>query len=189
MARKPMAKKRGANKQPLPGWVWLSTGLMVGLFIAFLVYLRDVLPTTPATSSTEAVSQTDARSVRVDKAEKLPPPPKTRFDFYTILPEMEVAVPDEDLPATGNNNAKTTVAAGSYILQAGAFRKLEQADRMKAELALLGIEASIQSVTIDNQSTWHRVRIGPYKDLDRLNATRKRLRENNINAMLLRLKS
>ncbi|MGD8743569.1 MAG: SPOR domain-containing protein [Granulosicoccaceae bacterium] len=189
MARKPMAKKRGTHKTPLPGWVWLSTGLMVGLFVAFLVYLRDVLPTTPTTSGKQATMQTDARSVRVDKADELPPPPKTRFDFYTILPEMEVAVPEEDLPITSNNKAKTVASPGSYILQAGAFRQLEQADRMKAELALLGIEANIQSVTIDNQSTWHRVRIGPYSNLEQLNKTRQRLRDNNINAMLLRLKS
>lgn len=181
-----MAKKRGANKPPLPGWVWLTTGLMVGLFVAFLVYLRDVLPTTPTTPDQQASKAVDARGVRTEKPTEVPPPPKTRFDFYTILPEMEIAVPDEDTAGAGK--PKPVQEPGSYILQAGAFRKLEQADRMKAELALLGVEASIQSVTIDNQSTWHRVRIGPYSDLEQLNRIRARLRDNQINAMLLRLK-
>lgn len=181
-----MAKKRGTKKPPLPGWVWLTTGLMVGLFVAFLVYLRDVIPTTSSPAISQGGNTVDTRAVKTDKPGELPAPPKTRFDFYTILPEMEIAVPDDDVTSAGK--PKPVEEPGSYILQAGAFRKLEQADRMKAELALLGVEASIQSVTIDNQSTWHRVRIGPYSDLGKLNQIRARLRDNNINAMLLRLK-
>ena len=190
-ARKSMAKTRNSKKMPLPGWIWLTTGLLIGLFVAFLVYLKDNFQTTPTTASASTSTKTDAREVRKNKqADELPPPPtRTRFDFYTILPEMEVAVPDEDIDAQTTKPNTAAKKPGTYILQAGAFKKAEQAERMKASLALIGIEASVQTVTVDNKQTWHRVRIGPYRDLQQLNQVRNRLRENKINAILLRIKT
>lgn len=187
-----MAKKRTGKNAPLPGWIWLTTGLMIGLFVAFLIYLKDNYQTPASNATTGTSTKTDARAVRKQaSAEELPPPPaRTKFDFYTILPEMEVAVPDEDIDRKNRKPEITTpVKQGSYILQAGSFKQSEQAERMKASLALIGVEASIQSVTIDNKQTWHRVRIGPYNDVNKLNQVRQRLRENNINAILLRIKT
>jgi cell division protein FtsN len=186
-----MAKSRGNRKMPLPGWIWLTTGLLIGLFIAFLVYLKDNFQSTATVPSATANKPQDARAVRKFKeGEELPPPPtRTRFDFYTILPEMEVAVPDDDIDAKSKSPATAAGKTDTYILQAGAFRKPDQAERMKASLALIGIEASVQTVTVDNKQTWHRVRIGPYRDLKQLNQVRTRLHENNINAILLRIKT
>ena len=186
-----MAKKRGNRKIPLPGWIWLTTGLLIGLFVAFLVYIKDNFQSAASGTTDTVSSKTDARAVRKDTTNELPPPPtRTKFDFYTILPEMEVAVPDEDIERESNKTSPDTSSKpGTYILQAGAFRQTEQAERMKASLALIGIEANVQTVTIDNKQTWHRVRIGPYNDLKKLNQVRNRLRENNINAILLRIKT
>ena len=186
-----MAKKRSSKKTPLPGWIWLTTGLVIGLFVAFLVYLKNNFQDTPRAVASAQTSKTDARAVRKQQPAELPPPPtRTKFDFYTILPEMEVAVPDEDIESESRKAATSpATATGTYILQAGSFRNNEQAERMKASLALIGIEASIQTVTIDSSQTWHRVRIGPYHDLKQLNQVRNRLRENNINAILLRIKT
>jgi cell division protein FtsN len=72
---------------------------------------------------------------------------------------------------------------GPYILQAGSFRRAEEADTLKANLALLGVEADIQKVTVDN-NTWHRVRIGPYANLDELNRMREKLARNRIERCL-----
>ncbi len=191
-ARKSMANKRTGKNAPLPGWIWLTTGLMIGLFVAFLIYLKDNYQTPAGSAASTSSKTTDTRAVRKQTgAEQLPAPPtRTKFDFYTILPEMEVAIPDEDIDsATQNTQTKAPVKQGSYILQAGSFKHAEQAERMKASLALIGVEASIQSVTIDNKQTWHRVRIGPYEDVNKLNQVRQRLRENDINALLLRIKT
>ena len=191
MASKAMAKKKkkSNNSAPLPGWVWLATGLMIGLFVAFLVHIKDNYPGLSLTDNKQAASSTDARSVRKQAQTKTPVKEKTRFDFYTILPEMEIAVPDDELNTSPNKPAKPLTKPGTYILQAGSFKTLEQADRMKANLALLGIEANIESVTINNKESWHRVRIGPYRNLDDLNRTRSRLKQNNIDALLLKLKT
>jgi cell division protein FtsN len=78
---------------------------------------------------------------------------------------------------------------GTYVLQAGSFKSFQEADRLKASLVLLGIEANIQTVTVNNKDTWHRVHIGPYKELAELNRIRARLRQNNIDTVLLKIKS
>ncbi len=75
------------------------------------------------------------------------------------------------------------------MLQTGSFRQPEQADRLKARLALLGIEANIQTVHIKNGETWHRVRVGPIKDIATLNLTRKRLRDVGVPSIVVKNKS
>ena len=77
-----------------------------------------------------------------------------------------------------------TAAQGPYILQAGSFQRLEEADSLKASLALLGVEANIQTVTVD-RNTWHRVRVGPYDNLAKLKRVRGRLTRNQIDTVTL----
>jgi cell division protein FtsN len=76
----------------------------------------------------------------------------------------------------------------AYILQMGSFRKYQDADRMKAKLALIGIEAEIQKVSINNRDTFHRVRSGPYRGQRQLNAVRNLAKENNIATLVIKLK-
>ncbi len=193
MARK-MAKKNKSSSTPLPGWVWMITGLFIGLFVAFLVHLKDNYPglSLPKTANTAKPSSRDTRDVRKRNTDSIPAAPRTQYDFYTILPEMEIAVPDTD---TDDNTNKSTAFKhnSQFILQTGSFKKLAQADEMKASLALLGVQAKIQSVTINNANsgatTWHRVRLGPYDSFGEMNKIRSRLRRNKIEALLLKLKS
>ena len=122
-----------------------------------------------------------------DKAE-----PRRRFDFYTLLPELEVVIPDEkdERPVKKPPRPATPPpkASGGYILQAGSFRKLNEADSMKAKLAMLGVEANIQTVKV-NRDTWHRVRIGPYSNLTQLQRVRDRLRKNSVDTLLMKGKN
>jgi len=193
MAKK-MAKKNKSSSAPLPGWVWMITGLFIGLFVAFLIHLKDNYPglSLPQSATTERNSARDTRDVRKRNSESIPSAPRTQYDFYTILPEMEIAVPDDEL----SNDTKKNAAFkhnNKFILQAGSFKKLSQADEMKASLALLGVQSKIQSVTINNASngatTWHRVRLGPFHSFSGMNKIRSRLRRNRIDTLLLKLKS
>ncbi|MDZ7828865.1 MAG: SPOR domain-containing protein [Halofilum sp. (in: g-proteobacteria)] len=81
-----------------------------------------------------------------------------------------------------------TDPGGTYFLQVGSFQKSEQADRMKAKVSLLGLDVDIQSVNVSGER-WHRVRIGPYADPAKLGAVQRRLRENDIDYLVLREKS
>ena len=177
--RRPTAKKRRTRqRKPLPPWLLLGGGLLVGI-ASVLVFnvARDV----------------EWRALWGDvspsKTTSAKPAPATRFDFYTILPNREVVVPDPEPPAskkTKPGGKKTGPAPeGVYYLQAGSFRKHDEANSMRAQVILLGTQASIQSVTID-KDTWHRVRVGPYKNLARLREVRKRLRDNKIDTLLVR---
>jgi len=166
-------------------------GLTLGLTVALGVYLVDH----GYVSLDELLGDGSSGSAATTPAPK--PVARPRFDFYTILPEMEVVIPEQPVAsktpvhqAPVNAPAPATVPppkAGGYILQAGSFRSAADADGLKAHLALLGYEASVQTVTI-NQDTYHRVRIGPYADLEHANTARARLQANAVATMLLRLK-
>ena len=166
-----------------PGWAYMLAGLTIGLFVAFLVYLRDLPSPDGAANSKQPT---------VDNSK-----PKPVFNFYDILPELEVVVPDLEVtnpkkqPATENKTPAPTptpqLAAGEkFILQVGSFNQFDEADKLKAHLALLGIEAFIQKVSVDNKQ-WHRVRIGPFSDRKSLNLTRQQLQENSIEAITLKV--
>lgn len=160
----------------------MLAGLTIGLFVAFLIYLRNL----PSTENLQDQSvQTGNDSNR----------PKPVFKFYEILPELEVIVPELEVSVRKDDKpAKPAPPAPNpqlqqgekFILQAGSFNQLDEADRLKAHLALMGVEAQIQKVSVDNK-TWHRVRIGPFTDRQSLNVTRRRLKENNIEAITLKV--
>jgi cell division protein FtsN len=187
-------KHRANNRRRKPAlspWVGVISGLLIGLFVAFLVYIRMqaapvqqvfVKETIPLPQAAPA-AQPDA--ARGDNAAE--PPPKPRFDFYTLLPEMEVVVPEQEITGKPEQGLPQVEQPGTYFLQVGSFRNGEQAERFKAELALLGLETRIQKVTIDNKTTWHRVRVGPFSDLDVLNRTRRTLRQRGVESTLVKV--
>jgi len=189
-------KSRASNRRKRsgpPAWAWSVIGLLVGLFVAFLVYLQ-MRPQTAATADAAMVplekpAERDARDVRKTKEKPIPPPPKPRFDFYNLLPEMEVIVPEQELQGEPTpEGVKPVEQPGTYLLQAGSFRSHEQADQLRARLALLGFETDIQTVSVNNRQTWHRVRVGPFNNLTDLNAARSLLKKNGVDAILIRLK-
>jgi len=187
--KKPMARSRNKS-QPTPGWVWLLIGLTIGLMVAAAVYVRDDLPKLDLSNKNTAnTGSTDAREVRKSTPKSIPAPKKTPYSFYDLLPEMEVAIPEEELGEIQKRKPRPSTSPEKFIMQVGSFTQFKDADRMKASLALLGLEANIQTVTIDGKSTRHRVRLGPYDDFERLSTARKQLRKNNIDLILLKIKN
>lgn len=187
-------RRRRSSRKQTSRWPWFFTGLAVGLFVALLVYLSEHIP------DQIALTRDREESSRKEPPKKKQPESQAtqssyespRFEFYTILPEMEITVPDSEVQVATQpapEPRETDEVSGSYMLQVGSFQKLEQADQLKATLALLGFEAEIQSVAVSDGETWHRVRLGPYTDLALLNEARIRLRENDIEALLLKIKS
>jgi len=192
-----------SNKKPVPGYIWMLAGLAIGLFAAFLVYLGKQ-PAEQVTF-TEAVKQ-ELKKAREQQHENQiqntsensstnspDKNKKPRFEFYTILSELEVFVPEPEVKTTkqSTENKHTaqvnTVSAKKYLLQAGSFKSQQDAERLKASLALLGVQSSIQSVSINNDN-WHRVRIGPFSNPTLLRETLSTLKQNNIHAMTMELK-
>jgi len=180
-----------APAEGVPPWLAFASGLSLGLFVAFLVYLDGRVQRAPEAASGEAASGPPLAAAPEPEPEPTAQPAlKPRFDFYTILPEMEVKVPDWQ-PATGGGEGEPTAAVepSSHVLQVGSFQGFEEADKAKAELALLGISAEIQRVVINGQDVWYRVRVGPFSAIEELQRVRARLTEAGRDFMLLRIKS
>ena len=119
---------------------------------------------------------------------EVPAPPKPRFDFYDMLPEMEVVVPDEELDARPSApDDVERAASATYLMQLGSFKRNADADRLKAQLALLGIEAQVVSARVGPLDTRYRVRTGPYRGRAALDQARKRLAENGFKGIVIRV--
>jgi cell division protein FtsN len=190
-----MAKKRRkdrTNGSEFPGWAWMLFGLAIGLSVAVAIYVngRDArVPPQPVAreaASTEPARQEAAPPQVADPSATGEEATKPRFDFYNMLPNFEVIIPEQEPDVSTDIAAKAVVQPGVYVLQAGSFTQHADADRRRAQLALQGIESTIQRVTIDDK-TYHRVRIGPIEDLEQLNVVRSRLREAGIDVLRIRL--
>lgn len=146
-----------------------------------------------------------------------PPAEKPQFDFYTILPEIEQVLPEnaeEEVqapavpappvekpplqpapktaakkPAILKPEPEPEPAAGPavYMLQAASFPSQKDAEGMRARLALAGVDAVVQKVTIEGRGTFYRVRLGPFRELSQLRKANRRLQELGIRAMKLKV--
>jgi len=166
-------------------------GLAIGLSVAFAIYMKDREPAVamrPATPEPASMAADDDReeSPAMQVAPAAEEPAARRFDFYDMLPNFEVVIPEQEADVKQDNASKEVLKPGIYVLQAGSFAEYMDADRRRAQIALQGIESRIQKVSID-EHTYHRVRIGPFEDLDELNRVRSRLSQANIDVLRIRL--
>ena len=150
-----------------------------------------------STPDISSLFATDENSAEEDKkpqvtAKKASPPEEKSpsFDFYSLLPKMEVLVPETEITSRiAKEQLKPEPGdKGAFFLQAGAFKDIQAADRMKAGLALLGVESRIESVTLDS-GVWHRVRVGPFNDTQQLNKVRSLMKANNISSIMVKVNS
>jgi len=110
-----------------------------------------------------------------------------KYDFYEMLPNFEVVVPEKDKDVKADLPPSARVdRPGVYVLQAGSYRNEADADRVRRQLALQGVPAKVERVAVDND-VWHRVRIGPIRNLDELNRVRKQLRAAEVDALVIRV--
>ena len=180
-------QKRHSKVAPpeAPGWVWMLCGLSLGLVVAAAVYVSD------RRGNVQTVTPTPVQAAQQQRREEPAPEisalphPATRFDFYDILPN-EVVIPEVESQARPVRTTTPVEDPDSYVLQTGSFRISEDAERMRANLATLGIESRVQKVTIDS-SDFHRVRIGPMSDLDELTGVRRRLWDAEIEVLLIKV--
>jgi cell division protein FtsN len=181
-------QKSKPKGDPLGATLTFITGLSLGLFVALFVYLHQS-DSSYAPFNFSFTKDTTETAEQLEPATKQEGPPAPQFDFYNILPNKEINISEwvaEDLTLS---STAAEDESSVYILQVGSFRQLEAADQVKAQLALLGISADIQRVVINGQDTRYRVRVGPYVEQSRLNEERRRLQENNLEFMLLKLQA
>lgn len=81
--------------------------------------------------------------------------------------------------------AKAAAKQGTYFLQAGAFRGVDDAEAMRARVLMMGLSAHVEAAKV-NGATVHRVRVGPFKGLDDMNQARGRLAAEKIETSVVR---
>jgi cell division protein FtsN len=157
-------------------------GLVMGVVIMWLgdIYnlrLDDFLP------EKQAKEQLELAEEAPNELDNIP------IEFYYLLPKMEEKVPDHLISKQIREDSadRPMDKPGLYRLQAGSFQNLKDADRRRANIVLLGLDANIQTVNRGG-ATWHRVMMGPFESLKHLEVARHRLNENRIETMTIKLK-
>jgi cell division protein FtsN len=184
-------KKSGGGKSHRGrGFVLLLLGAGIGVGGVYLWQLvsRSLHNRGGLAALVDSAMPKSAEPAKSEPAKKdAPRPAKPRYEFYTLL-QNETVLPDRE-PARADKTAKPPKAeeAVAYVLQAGSFAAFEDADNLKARLALNGLIAHIQKVDVEGKS-FHRVRIGPYDKVEQLDAAADQLRQMNIRALRLKVK-
>jgi len=200
-ARSRKQATRGGGSRGWPAWVWLGIGVVLGLLVAAAFLAGNWAPILRGKHLPQpnpgAVAPRESEPPLVETRDGKP---KKSFDFYSVLPEMEVVIPDAEISAQVRREASASasaqqpatgtapVAGARYVLQAGSYPSAKGADEVKAKLALTGFVAQVYPVTI-NGKTWHRVRLGPYATASELEIAKAALAENGINAIALKEES
>lgn len=188
--------KSYASSPMIPGWVWLLSGVALGVGLAiFIIWKWGQFLNKPTPQPTVVITDhTDGAPVEqrivMEEAEE---ESKPRFDFYTLLPNLKVDVPDIATPPAVKppkvaqpENSSNPLA---FILQTGSFKTSEQAERLKATLALSGFESTIQTVTIPPDETWYRVYIGPFDTKSDALAMQQNLEQSlSANSLILKIR-
>jgi cell division protein FtsN len=174
-------KRSRARREGFSGWTGLFIGLVAGLAVGLALYLFDPRVPQPPGAEYKAAAEAEPASARESADERQ----ENQYDFYQMLPNFEVVVPEREV-VIARDAPESSEKTGAYVLQAGSYRKFEDADRVRAQLALQGIESNVQRVAID-ADTWHRVRIGPISDAAELERVRTRLREAEVDFLVVRV--
>ena len=187
--RKPAS--RAASGSLLVG---ILIGLVLGLSIALgVAWYINKMPSpfvsrgTPAAKpATQPAAQPAAKSEAKpgEKSGGTTADAKPRFDFYKILPGEQTAA-EQQVKAAPKGPAPAE--RETFFLQAGAFQNAPDADNLKAKLALVGVEAIIQTATLPDKGVMHRVRVGPYASIEELNRARETLKQNGYDTALVKV--
>lgn len=198
------ARRNGGSRGGVPGVVWVLIGILLGLVLAAGVLLKDRLfggepivaprpnPAARAPAAEEPVAQRPPEPAA---------PRRPRYEFYTVLPEREVVVPDEEVsrraraeaqPAQAPTAPSTDPAAPAsserYLLQAGSFSDPRRAEEVKASIAFTGLIARVEPATTAEGATVHRVILGPFNSARDLDSAKQQLAASNIPSVAVRVR-
>jgi cell division protein FtsN len=178
-------KPKHSKPHGFSGWLGLSLGMGLGLAVAGVIYLKDHRLDALETHAGKVTKKRPHGNEAPEAGDPAADDSKT-YAFYEMLPKFEVVVPEKDKDVRPDIKSVPETRAGTYVLQAGSYKNFADADRVRAKLALLGIESNVQKVTVDND-TWHRIRIGPISKLDELNRKRQILHKADVDVLVIRV--
>jgi cell division protein FtsN len=176
-------------------WVGILAGMVIGVAMAAVVAWYLMKSPRPFLSKEQPVlaKPDTAKSPAAAEKPASTSDGKQRFEFYKMLTDKQGATTVPVKPADKSRQAKpqsadsnTAAVYEPQILQAGSFSNAGDAENLKAKLALLGVEANVQSASIPDKGVWYRVRVGPYKNADEMNHARSFLKQNGVDSTPMR---
>lgn len=194
------AKRHTAPKRGTPGWVWMLLGIAIGISVAVAVWvMRPAERDTRGQAIAPAERAPEGAADRSSEGLKLPPKEEARFSFYDMLPSYEVVIPREEIEGNRDEarkakpdpreaspqNTPALAEEGDYIIQVGSYRSRDDAESQRAQLALIGLEGRVETVTINDNQTWYRVRVGPIADAPRVHSVMMRMEEHGMDDVLV----
>lgn len=180
-----MSKSKNTPKDSsAPAWVWLLTGVLIGLFLAFLYYLNQISPlgetpqgayqAAPATQTTPPANPANPEAARQDR--------RPNYDFYTkFATETLQQNTPQPQPLHPRFKSKT-------VIQSGAFTQPKDADRRRAQIMLLGLPVAVEVAQVGANQRFHRVIVGPFNSQQQLATARTLLDDNGIEHMVRTVK-
>jgi cell division protein FtsN len=198
---KPAPQKQKPEGKGSPFFTGLLIGLLLGVGAALGVAMfvnqgnnpfqekaTGAPPITAPEKPTEKSAGSSPDQTTPDAAQKKK---EDRFTFYGILTGSESPVTEQEVKQATEQKTRQQSSdkppSENYFLQVGAFQTEEEADNMKAKLALIGLEVVVQTATIPDKGVLHRVRVGPLANLDEINKARAELARNGFNADLIKI--
>jgi cell division protein FtsN len=169
----PSRRASAPKSKQAPAWVWFIIGAISGAFAMALIF-------TLHKPELQAVPEEQKPSVTESKT------PKPRFDFYKLLQESEQIVPATETIGDPEKAPEHTASNIEYILQVGSFPAQAEADKLRAQLILLNLDAHLESVEIHKGEIWHRVVVGPFDSQEKLASARSSLVANQYTALVLK---
>jgi len=180
-AAKPVKKPSATRSQKMTGateapptlsaahFQGFAVGLIAGILasIVFIPASESPVPATESLPMTTSAGQVDEGP---------------RFDFYTVLPNQELDLNPDIEPADLQSRSE---GDAQYLLQVGSFRQQADADRRRGELALLGLEATVEAGDSDS-GRWHRVYLGPFESRSDMARARALTAQADMDTLLLK---
>ena len=194
-SRKPAPRKKSGGGT----LIGMFIGLVLGVLIAAgVVWYMNKTPV-PFVNKVQQVPSSTANPGQAPMA--LPgkpgdPVPEKRFQFYDILQGKAEAVPGkgeskpaaetkpQEQEARKEEPKKEDKPGKPHYLQAGSFSKAEDAENLKANLAMMGLEANVQQVMVQDK-TFFRLRLGPYNKVEDANKVRAELAKAGVDTALI----
>jgi cell division protein FtsN len=178
----------------------LAAGVL-GLFIAFLVFVKVTGPEPSKEKPTPQVAEpkpasaepkkplapTKVEAKTETKPEAKNAPPKTKaphFEFYTVLSGKEAVVSEHEIKTRRREERLGKIKDGHYVIQVDSFKSVKNADQLRAKLAAMGMEAKVEK-TKASDGILHLVKIGPFTQLESVETVRTRLRKNGLDGLVI----
>lgn len=184
---------RGQDFDPVEGlsvWRWMLITFLAIAAVVLVVYVsgagvKNVHQEIMQTLTNSQPTETNSKPIEPEPQKSVEEPEikATQFDFYTILPEKETVVPDYEIKTRTREERVNQAKNAQYIIQAGSYNALKEAEAMRDKLGKMGIVAAIQKAKVGN-TVWYRIKLGPFAQIASVNVINARLKQSGINSIV-----